>query len=136
MTLSVAAHGKGRKNTPARDARTLASERSAALVKYLVEKGGVSQEALVAAAYPSELPDRGFTIKDKKTVFIIQTPAMISIPGQKAAVDLQSKPVSTSTGTIAPAPQTPSTNPASAPTGTAAPTPQPLPTKQAAPKAN
>jgi len=145
MTLSVTAHGKGRKNTPARDARALASERSAALVKYLVEKGGVNQEALVAAAYPAALPDRGFKIKDQKTIIIIQTPAMIDMTGQKPAAAVQPKPASTPTGTAATTPQTLPAKPASTPTKTAAPTPQPLPTKPAsapagttaaAPKAN
>ena len=117
MTLPVEARGKGKKRTPAKDARTLASERSAALVKYLVEKGGINQDLLVAAAYPAALPDRGFKIRDQKTIIIIQTPATINMAGQKPAVVQQPKP-------------------ASAPTGTAAPAPQPLPTKAAAPKAN
>lgn len=117
MTLPVAARGKGRKKTPAKDARTLASERSTALVKYLVEKGGINQEALVAAAYPAALPDHGFKIRDQKTIIIIQTPATIDLAGRKPAAAQQPKP-------------------ASSPTGTAAPTPQPLPTKAAEPKAN
>ncbi len=110
MTLPVAARGKGRKKTPAKDARILASERSTALVKYLVEKGGINQESLVAAAYPAALPDRGFKIRDQKTIIIIQTPAMIDMAGRKPAAAVQQ-------------PQ-----PASVPTGTAAPAPQPLPT--------
>jgi len=127
MTLSVTAHGKGRKNTPARDARALASERSTALVKYLVEKGGVNQEALVAAAYPATLPDRGFKIKDQKTIIIIQTPAMIDMTGQKPAAAVQpSKPASAPTGTAVPTPTplTQPTKPASAPAGTTAATPK------------
>ncbi len=115
MTLSVEARGKGKKKVPAKDARTLASERSTALVKYLVEKGGISQESLIAAAFPAAMPDRGFTIKDRKTVIIIQAPAAINIPGQKPVAVQQLKP-------------------ASAPSGTAA--PQPLPAKPLAPKTN
>jgi hypothetical protein len=117
MTLPVEARGKGKKKIPAKDARTLAAERSMALVKYLVEKGGINQESLVAAAYPAALPDHGFKIKDRKTVVIIQAPAMIDLAGQKPAAVQQSKP-------------------ASAPTGTATPAPQPLPTKPEASKAN
>ena len=117
MTLPVEARGKGKKKTPAKDARTLASERSAALVKYLVEKGGISQESLVAAAYPATLPDRGFKIRDKKLVMVIQAPATIDMAGQKPSAAQQPKPTS-------------------APTGTAAPAPKPLPTQATAPKAN
>ena len=117
MTLPVEARGKGKKKSPAKDARTLATERSTALVKYLVEKGGISQDALVAAAYPAALPDRGFKIKVQKTVITIQAPAMIDLTGQKPAPVQQPKQ-------------------ASAPTGTAAPAPKPLPTNPAAPKTN
>jgi hypothetical protein len=117
MTLPVEARGKGKKKTPAKDARTLASDRSSALVKNLVEKGGINQESLIAAAYPAALPDRGFKIKSRKTVIIIQAPAAIDLSGQKAAVAAQQP------------------KPASAPTGTAAPAPKPLPTTPA-PKTN
>ena len=115
MTLPVQARGKGKKKTPAKDARTLALERSSALVKNLVEKGGINQESLIAAAYPASLPDRGFKIKGQKTVIIIQAPATID---QKAAVAVQQP------------------KPASAPTGTAAPAPKPLPTTTPAPAAH
>ena len=71
-TESVAAHGKGKKKVPAKDALTLASERSVELVKYL-GKYGVPQESLVALAYSAKLPDRGFKIKNKKTVIMIGT---------------------------------------------------------------
>ncbi len=115
MTMPVEARGKGKKKSPAKDARTLASERSTALVKYLVEKGGINQEALITAAFPAALPERGFTIKDRKTVIIIQAPAAINIPAQKPVAVQQLKP-------------------ASAPTATAA--SQPLPAKPGAPKTN
>lgn len=136
MTLPVEARGKGKKRTPAKDARILASERSTALVKYLVEKGGINQEALVAAAYPAVLPDRGFKIRDQKTIIIIQTPATIDMTDRKPVAVQQPKPDSAPTGTAVSTPQTLPTDPASAPTGTAAPTPQPLPTKPAASKTN
>jgi hypothetical protein len=117
MTLPVEAHGKGKKKTPAKDARTLASERSAALVKYLVEKSGISQESLVAAAYPAALPDRGFKIKDQKLIITILAPAKIELTAQAPPAVQQPKQAST-------------------PTGTAAPAPKPLPTTPAAPKTN
>ncbi len=118
MTLPVAARGKGKKKIPAKDARILASERSTALVKYLVEKGGINQESLVAAAYPAALPDRGFKIRDQKTIIIIQAPATIDLAVQNPVAVQQPTP-------------------ASAPTGTAAaPAPQPLPTKPAEQKTN
>ena len=74
MTLPAPAQGKGRKRIPAKDARTLATARSLELVKYL-EKNGVPAEALVTASYAAKLPDRGFRIKDQKTVIIITTTA-------------------------------------------------------------
>ena len=77
MTKSAPAQGKGRKKVPARDARTLASGRSLELVKYL-EKNGVPAEALVAASYPANVPDRGFRIKEQKTIIVITAPASAS----------------------------------------------------------
>ncbi len=69
-TEAVPGHGKGRKMVPPKDALTLASERSAELVKYL-EKSGVPQESLAALAYSTKLLDRGFKIKNKKTIVMI-----------------------------------------------------------------
>jgi hypothetical protein len=69
-TEAVAAHGKGRKRVPPKDALTLASERSEELVKYL-EKYGAPQDSLAALAYSTKLPDRGFKIKNKKTIVMI-----------------------------------------------------------------
>ncbi len=69
-TEAVAARGKGRKKVPPKDALTLASERSEELVKYL-EKYGAPQDSLAALAYSTKLPDRGFKIKDKKTIVMI-----------------------------------------------------------------
>jgi hypothetical protein len=77
MTKSAPAQGKGRKKVPARDARTLASARSLELVKYL-EKNGVPAEALVAASYPAKVTERGFRIKDRKTIVVISAPASAS----------------------------------------------------------
>ncbi|HUI68607.1 MAG TPA: hypothetical protein VL087_10440 [Nitrospirota bacterium] len=69
-TEAVAAHGKGRKRVPPKDALTLASERSEELVKYL-EKYGAPQDSLAALAYSTKLPDRGFKIKNRKTIIMI-----------------------------------------------------------------
>jgi hypothetical protein len=89
-TEAVAARGKGRKKVPAKDALTLASERSAEMVKYLV-KDGVPQESLAALAYSSKLPDRGFKIKSGKTMIIIGVnPA--SATSTAAAPAAQQKP--------------------------------------------
>jgi len=72
-TLPAPAQGKGRKRVPAKDARTLAAGRTLELVKYLV-KNGVADDALIAAAYPSRMPDRGFKLKGEKVVIIISAP--------------------------------------------------------------
>jgi len=72
----VPAQGKGRKKIPAKDARTLASDRSAALIKDF-EKNGVSQDALIGAAYSSKQPEIGFKLKSRKTVIIIDNPPMV-----------------------------------------------------------
>ena len=71
MTRSVPARGKGRRKIPAKDARTLAGERSAVLVKDF-EKNGVNQDALIASAYSARQPEIGFKIRDRKAVIIIE----------------------------------------------------------------
>ncbi len=70
ITDAAVARGKGKKKVPAKDALTLASERSAEMVKYLV-KNGVPQDSVAALAYPAKTPDRGFKIKNRKTMIII-----------------------------------------------------------------
>jgi outer membrane protein OmpA-like peptidoglycan-associated protein len=114
MTKSVPAQGKGRKKVPARDARTLASGRSLELVKYL-EKNGVSAEALVAASYPAKVPERGFKIKDQKTIIVITTPASVS-PSPEAAVPKQETITAPSTRpAVTPVTKQTATAPAAAP---------------------
>lgn len=103
---AVAARGKGRKKVPAKDALTLASERSVELVKYLV-RDGVTQESLAALAYPSKLPDRGFKIKNRKTMIIIGVCPAPAAPA--AAPAAQQKPGAQTTG--APRPALPKTIP-------------------------
>jgi hypothetical protein len=129
-TQGVQAKGKGKKKTPAKDARTLASERSMELVKYL-EKKDVSQDALIAAAYSTKQPEVGFKIKDHKTVIIIENPPLVPMVATKQAVipQTQSKPTTTikSTATtsvapaVSPAPQV---------------QPKPIPIRPAQPKSN
>ncbi len=114
VTESVPPQGQGRRKTPGREARDLASARSLALVKYL-EKNGVAQESLVAAAYPSKGPDQGFTIRNHKTLIIIGYPP---------------RPVHETT-----APAATLTKPVPAPTTVPAPAqPKPIPIQPAPPK--
>lgn len=89
-TDPVAAQGRGKKKIPPKDARTLSSERSVALTKYL-EQNGADQDALIAAAYASKLPDAGFKIKDHKTIIIIESPSQLTAPKQESASGTQPK---------------------------------------------
>jgi hypothetical protein len=90
-TDAVPAKGRGRRRVPAKDARTLASERSAALIRDF-EKNGIDQDSLIAAAYSSKQPAIGFKIKTHKTTIIIETPLatpqvaskQVTIPAVKA----------------------------------------------------
>jgi hypothetical protein len=72
-TEAVPAQTRGRKKIPGKDARTLAADRSAALITYF-EKNNVAPDALIAAAYTSKQPDIGFSLKKHKTVIIIDSP--------------------------------------------------------------
>jgi outer membrane protein OmpA-like peptidoglycan-associated protein len=83
-THAVPAQGRGRKKIASKDARTLAAERSAVLIKYL-EKNGVSQDALIAAAYSPQQPKMGSLIKDRKTVIIIESPPTVPVGATNAA---------------------------------------------------
>jgi hypothetical protein len=108
MTKPAPAQGKGRKKVPARDARTLASGRSLELVKYL-EKNGVPAEALVAASYPAKVPERGFKIKEQKTIVVITAPASASpeaaAPKQEAKTAPATQPTATPSSAASPASQ-------------------------------
>jgi flagellar motor protein MotB len=95
-TEAVPPRGKGRKKVPGKDARTLAAERSAELVRYL-EKKGMDQNMLVAAAYSSNQAEAGSTLKAHKTIIIITSPAAVQA-GPPAAAPAAIPP--------APAPQT------------------------------
>ncbi|MDH4162085.1 MAG: hypothetical protein OEW15_05270 [Nitrospirota bacterium] len=106
MTQSVPAQGRGRKKTPAKDGRTIAAARSGELVKYLV-KNGVSEELLVASSYPAKLPDRGFKIKDQKTIIVISPPVAATQDMPAVAPQAAAKPsavASSSATTTAPPP--------------------------------
>jgi hypothetical protein len=101
-THAVPAKGRGRKKIPAKDARTLAAERSAALIKDF-EKNGVNQDALIAAAYSSKQPMTGFLIKDRKTVIIIENPPtgpMGAVKQEAAPPAAKPVPVTGSTLTV------------------------------------
>ena len=99
-TQAVPSQGKGKRRIPAKDTRTLAAERSTALIKNF-EKNGVNQDALIAAAYSAKQPVIGFKIKDHKTVIIIENPPTIPMVAtkQEAGSQTQAKP--------APAPKAP-----------------------------
>jgi len=94
VTQSVPTQGKGKRRTPPKEARTLAASRSVELVKYL-ERNGVPSSTLIAAAYPGQTPDRGFKIKDRKTVIVIANPAVAGpeAPAPKAETKTEVKPV-------------------------------------------
>jgi outer membrane protein OmpA-like peptidoglycan-associated protein len=98
-TMPAPAQGKGRKRVPAKDARTLASGRTLELVKYLV-KNGVADGTLIAASYPSKLPERGFKIKEKKTIFIISSPAIVSTETPAPKQETKPAPAARSTPTV------------------------------------
>jgi len=117
MTKSAPAQGKSRKKVPARDGRALASGRSLELVKYLV-KNGVPAETLVAASYPENVPERGFKIKDQKTVIVITVPASVS--PEAAAPKLEAKTAPATQPTASPVTK-PTITPATRPTATASP---------------
>ena len=125
-TQAVPAQGKGKKRIPAKDARTLAAERSAALIKDFV-KNGVNQDALIAAAYSAKQPVIGFKIKAQKTVIIIENPLRVPMAAtkQEAAPQAQAKPAIDTKSTL--------TDPAALPASQAR--PKPIPVQPAQPKA-
>jgi outer membrane protein OmpA-like peptidoglycan-associated protein len=106
-TKAVEARGRGRTKVPAKDARTLAVERSAELTKYL-EKQGVQPDILIAAAYSSKQPAVGFNIKDKKTVIIIENPPVVPVVETKQPAPQAKPSLETKGTTTAAAAQTPS----------------------------
>jgi hypothetical protein len=88
-THAVPAQGRGRKKVPAKDARTLAAERSTVLVRDF-EKNGINEDALIAAAYSPKQPVTGLLIKDRKTVIIIENPPA---PAPSHASQTQPRPI-------------------------------------------
>jgi hypothetical protein len=119
-TDPVPARGKGRKKIPPKDGRTLAADRSAALVKNL-EKKGLDPNALVAAAYSPKQPEIGFKLKARKTVLVIENPP--AGPAIASKQETQSNP-------------TPTTKPTAAATAAPPVKPQPISIQPAQPKAN
>jgi hypothetical protein len=117
-TRAVPAKGRGRKKIPAKDARTLAAERSTALIKDF-EKNGVSQDALIAVAYSPKQPVTGLLIKDRKTVIIIENPPTVPMGAVKQeAAPQAAKPVPVTGSTL--------TVPASRPAAQTQPRPIPI----------
>lgn len=93
-TQAAGAQRKGRKTIPAKDARTLAADRSLALIKYL-EKNDMKPDMLVSAAYSSKQPEIGVKIKDRKTVIIVENPPVAPMVATKPVVpEAQTKPAS------------------------------------------
>ncbi len=106
-TEGVQALGRGKRKIPGKDARTLAAERSAALIRDL-EKNDVDRDALVAAAFSSKQPAVGFNLKSHKTVIIIENPLVVPpVAGQQP----QSKPTTTAPAGAAPPQAQPATTP-------------------------
>ncbi len=101
-TEGVTAQGRGRRKVPGKDARTLAAERSAALIKDF-EKNGVDKDSLVAAAFSSKQPAAGFKLKSHKTVIILENPLVAPTVATKAEPiqQTQSKPTSTASAPAA-----------------------------------
>ena len=104
VTEAVAGHGKGKKRVPPKDAFTLASERSEELVKYL-ERSGAPQGSIAALAYSTKPPDRGFRIKNRKTIVMISAVPAANAPDfsavkPEAAPAPQSKPTPPAQGAV------------------------------------
>jgi hypothetical protein len=97
-TEAVPAQSRGRKKIPGKDARTLAAERSAALIKDF-EKNGVDQDALIAVAYSSKQPEIGFSLKKHKTVIIIESPLAVPEVAAKKEAAAPQTAASPTTGT-------------------------------------
>ncbi len=116
-TESTPAQRRGRKAIPPKDARTLAAERSAVLIKDF-EKNGVDQSVLIGAAFAPKNAAAGFKLKDRKTIIIIESP--IAGPA-----------VATKQGAAQGVPAT-----ATAPTATQKMQPKTIPIKPAQPKTN
>jgi len=106
QTQSVSAQGKGRKRLPAKDGRTLAADRSLALIKFL-EKKGVEPGLLTAVAYPTKLSERGFRIRDNKTIIVFEYPSTAAKPEAVSTAPVKSAPTGTKVAQPRPIPITP-----------------------------
>jgi len=115
-TEAVPVQGRGRKKMPGKDARTLAAERSVALIKDF-ENNGVDQNSLIAAAFSSKEPEFGVKIKAHKTTIIIENPLMATPVAAKQETAPSTK--ASTTGPVAPQMQ-----------------PKMIPIQRAQPKAN
>jgi hypothetical protein len=123
-TEGLSAQIRGRTKIPAKDARTLAAERSGVLIKDF-EKNSVPSDSLVAAAYTAKQAEIGINLKSHKTVITIgDTPS-----SPQAALKPASQPQSTLTVTTKPT----ATPMQSAPAVTA-PQPREIPIRPAQPQ--
>jgi len=125
-TQAVPAQVKKRKKIPGKDARTLAAERSAVLIKDL-EKSGVNQDKLIAAAYSAKKPELGIKIKGNKTIITIENTPMVP----SGAVNQEASPTPQATGKADVAAK----NTVTAPAASSSPLPKPIPIQPAQPKA-
>ncbi len=105
VTESVAPRGKGRKKVPGKDALSLASERSYELVKFLVGKD-VPAESIAAVAYTAKVSDRGYKIRNKKTMIIAATCPAAAAPAAAPAPAAQTKAAPAAKPAAGAAPQT------------------------------
>jgi len=125
-TAEVPAQTIKRKKIPGKEARALASERSAMLIKDF-EKNGVDQDVLVAAAYSSKQPEMGVAVKGHKTVIVIESPFAVN----EAAAKKEASPASQSAATT-PAAKSSATVTAAAP-ATSPVQPKPVPVQPSKP---
>jgi hypothetical protein len=137
-----AANMKGKRKTPAKDARALAADRSIELIKYLVKKG-LNQNMLIAVAYASKQPEVGFKFNANKTIIIITNP--LALPMAATVQEVPAKPTPITKGSVttsavtttSPASQLQSkplsTKPSSSPASSA---PKPIPIRPAQTKPN
>lgn len=123
-TAAVPTKTKGRKRIPGKDARALAAERSAVLIKDFVEKHSVSQDSIISLAYSSKQPELGVKITGYKTTIIIEDRPVV--PTKQIAAPAAAKPAPmTQHTTTAQAAVAPSASPAQ---------PKPIPIQPAQPK--
>ncbi len=129
-TEGLPAQIRGRNRIPAKDARTLAAERSGVLIKDF-EKSSVPADSLVAAAYTAKQAEIGVNLKSHKTVIMIGNPLSPPLAAPKPAAQPQSTATVTTkpTATVHAAPSSQPT-----PTATSHQQPREIPVRPAQPQ--